>query len=193
MLKWILLATSMLLAKYTNTLKNPTINILQQVSYFARRAMLLFVFSLVAAGLAIAGLVISINNWFSQYDTLGSFRFTATFTGGLILAIIGAAIFYAIYNLKPVFYTSLYGPSFRSYNRHGFWNRLKRKTEIPRTLEDSLSLLISDYLREREHRRQLEIARFETLSDGLSSFDTTDSDPIPFNQKRNYRPRPSAI
>jgi len=132
MKKWLLLAFSFLVARYSSALRAPMINIIEQASSMTRRLVLVAVFSLVAATMTTAGMILSIDRFFTRYDSVGSVGFNGGVAGGLIIAFVGIAIFAIIYNLKH--------------------KSTPRPTGSP--IEEAVALLVRDYAEERKLRRQ---------------------------------------
>ncbi len=173
MLKWLFFALSFFLAK-SNILSSlskasgSTINIADQIAYWSRKATFMFVGYIMSAGLIGAGLIIIAINIASNYELTGSFVFTPTIISGLVLVLIGAVVFTFAYNVTPL-------PP-------------KKRTV---SLENTLSLLVTEFLQDRAHRRQMDQARVNQLPDPFVG--ATPNDYNLNSQQPHYRPRPTAV
>lgn len=188
MIKWVFLGLSFIFAKYTNALRKPGLVTLEHISFVTRRIILVGVLSLVAAGLLGGGIIISVFNIFSHYHATGTFELSGATVAGLILFLIGAGVFTMVYNLRPVLYPSIYrGQS--GWQR--FFSRAPRQAQSP--LEEAISLLLRDYLRNREMRRDFRHQAMEQNHDQDTNDTPSSSRPMAFTHKRSFRPRPSAV
>jgi hypothetical protein len=115
----------------------------QQVVNNIRQMVIIFIVTLASLALFCIGLSMAIENYVRQMDRNHFFEWTFTFSGGLILA--GSTLIALIICLHE-----------RTWMRVMSFEKKKPKEAPPKShpIEDAISLLIIDYVQERQAKRQ---------------------------------------
>jgi hypothetical protein len=140
------LLASFFLGKLNHTrsvsLKETVLIIFEEVTSRSRKPVILLLSGLACILILCGGLFMSIIDLTSQFDREGSLRFTASFASGGILLTISLGVFFWIF-------TSAW-PETRS--------KIMIENEAPQAtasaLEQALSLLVIDFIKEREYKRE---------------------------------------
>lgn len=129
-------------------IKESALEVFEEVSRRSRKVAFLSVLSIGAISFFCGGLFISIANGTAQYDSAGIIYWSSTFITGLVVSFLAACI------LAYVFLVAWPGANLQL----GASKNIKKEetihvTEHTSPLEHALSLLIMDFVKEREHRR----------------------------------------
>lgn len=145
-MKWLMLMLTLAFRKFGTrapSLKETALEIFEEVSHKSRRLVSLTLTGIAAVIFFCGGIFISIVNATTQYDNNGEIYLTATLSGGLILIAI-AAITFGLVFLRA-------------------WPGVAQERRKPNTeeasargssLEQALSALIMDFIKDREMRRE---------------------------------------
>lgn len=159
MLKWIEIIASFFIGRMQShegpSLRESAIAIFDEITYKSRKAVSLIVVSFAAAIFALGGFFISLINATTQYDRDGVIGFTATFVSGLVLIVLAIAAFAWVFNSA--------WPGVKKYktmHRHQESREFREQQEHvhaqpkqPSSLEQALSMLVMDFVHERQARR----------------------------------------
>jgi hypothetical protein len=171
MLKWIEIIASFFIGKMQANpgpgLRESAIAIFEEITYKSRKAVSLIVVSFGAGILALGGFFIALINATTQYDRDGVIGFTSTFVSGIVLILIAVATFAWVFGSAwPG--VQQHKSSHKTKHRHHEHERSVEGEEAPQrqpsTLEQALSLLVMDFVKERELRRN-EAATFHPEPD----------------------------
>jgi|GEM_PF-1480719 len=157
-MKWLAMLLSLVFGRATRsrgpTLKETALEIFNEVIHESRKFITLTMGALAAVLIFCAGFFIALLNGTTQYDRGGSVAWTATLGAGVVLMLLAIAIFGVIF--------------LRAWPGIKQRRIAKQKREESRLyheaapLETALSLLVMDFIKEREERRA--VARGETPS-----------------------------
>ncbi len=145
-MQWFGFLLSFILGKFINShspgLKESFFDILQEATYRSRKAVMLLLGGLACILILCGGFFMSVIDLTNQFDREGTLHFTANFTGGIILVAIALSVFSWIFvSVWP-----------------GARNKKKSEPVSPSqtsgsALEQALSLLVMDFIKEREYKR----------------------------------------
>jgi len=149
MLRILSLVLSFLLGRYEQTFKRSTIILIDQ---FISKSRKLFIFSAILGIvilLFVSGLIMSIVQATAQYDRQGYIAMNSSLLVGLILAAV------TFVTLLAMFSRSAWEMRFRQEIAPlTSDDSKKKKDETPNAFEQAITLLIADFLKEREQNRQ---------------------------------------
>lgn len=145
-MKWLMLMLTLAFRKFGSrpaSLKETALEIFEEVSHKSRRIVSLTLTGIAAVIFFCGGIFISIINATTQYDNNGDIYLTATLSGGLILIAIAAITFGLVFlRAWPGVAQERRKPSKEEANVRGTG------------LEQALSTLIMDFVKDREMRRE---------------------------------------
>lgn len=139
-MKWFAMIFSFLLGQFKSSSISPSLIFVQKALEKSRSLVFLATVSFISALLFAAGILIAAINGFTQYDQTNSVYMSATFVGGLSLAIlsgISLAIVFAKKNWQV--------PNLKA---------AEAETRTPSPIEEAVSLLLNDFIEDRRSQRQ---------------------------------------
>lgn len=177
-------------SKRNKTLKDTIAEAFAEVTHKGKRLLTLSLIAFAAVLLFIPGFFIGLLNLTGQYDRQGYVAFTATFGAGLALMVIaGGMIAYVAKAWSGV------SPVKKA-------KQAKRKVEEkieeriserrPDSLETALSLLVMDYIREREEKRRLRASMVSARRSPLTSEERMELHEEPGIEREPHREPPEA-
>lgn len=158
-MQWLGLIASFIIGRMNNKTAGPNRMspqaIFDDITYKSRQVVMLTLSALIAVVLLCSGLMMSIVDATSQFDRNGIITFTATFNTGLVIALL------ALISFTLVFARAW--PGVREHRKLHIEDRAsgsnfsfsRSSAQAPRasSLEQALSALILDFVKEREVRR----------------------------------------
>jgi hypothetical protein len=126
------------------SLKETVMAVLEEAAYRSRKPVALLLGGIVCILIFCGGFFMSLIDLTGQFDRDGSVQFTANLASGLILVAIASSIFYWIFASA--------WPGAQGKRTH------EKEAPPPQltgsSLEQALSLLVMDYIKEREYKRE---------------------------------------
>lgn len=141
-MKWLMLMLTFAFRKLGRppSLKETALEIFEEVSHKSRKVVSLTLTGIAAVIFFCGGIFISLFNATTQYDNTGRMFLTATLSGGLTLIVL------AVITFGIIFLRAWPGIKERK-SKHKF-------TATGTSLEQALSLLVLDYVKERQIKRE---------------------------------------
>jgi hypothetical protein len=173
MLKWIEIIASFFIGKMQPTqgpgLRETAIALFEEITYKSRKTVSLVVISFAAAIFALGGFFISLLNATMQYDRDGVITFTSTFISGLVLIAIAVGTFAWVFGsawpgTKKFKGLEMHGPKHHAHEPLPH-ELPERPLHQPSSLEQALSALVMDFVKERELRRSESAAALSPLAE----------------------------
>jgi hypothetical protein len=150
MMKWLSILISFFFGRMNAaphiSIKETAMSIFAEITYQSRRAVVL---SLAAMGTIIficGGFFISLIDATGQFDRDGAVRMSATLVAGIALLVVAAVV--AIWIFASAW------PGVRQHAQTHKHQDTASRSEAPSSLEQALALLVMDFVRERELRRE---------------------------------------
>lgn len=169
MLKWIEIIASFFIGKmqpsHGPSLRESAIAIFEEITYKSRKAVSLVVISLAAAIFALGGFFISLINATSQYDQTGAVNFTSTLGSGLVLILIAVGTFAWVFGSAWPGVKQSKAAHKAEQEHHHHQQQEQAHQHQPSSLEYALSMLVMDFVKERELRRSESMASMQMEPD----------------------------
>lgn len=165
-MNWLGMVVSYVVGSMTHRnkgIKESVFEVYDEIIIKSRRIVTLTIVGLGSVIFLCGGLFIALLGGTLQYDQTGSFSFSATMTGGLILIALSLLAFAVVFGQAWPREHNKSGPNKR---RPSPQLKLKESERPARaSLDQALSLLILDFIKEREIKRE---ARYNEYIEGYS-------------------------
>ncbi|MGZ3743575.1 MAG: hypothetical protein ACXWRE_09560 [Pseudobdellovibrionaceae bacterium] len=145
-MRWISLLVSFIIGKINSarppSLKELASAIMEEAAYRSRRPVVLLLSGLICILFLCGGFFMSLIDLTSQFDRNGFIQFTASTAGGVILVLFSLSVFFWIF-------TSAWPGT-----QEKKMTEMEAPAQPTSSLEHALSLLVMDFIKEREFKRQ---------------------------------------
>ncbi|MGZ3768048.1 MAG: hypothetical protein ACXVCP_05390 [Bdellovibrio sp.] len=140
-MKWLMLMLTIMFRKFSRppSLKESAMEIFEEVSHRSRKIISLTLTGIAAVIIFCGGFFISLINATTQYDNTGKLFLTATLSAGLVL------IAFALITFAVIFLRAWPGVKERN---------AKEQLAAGSSLEQALSLLVLDFVKARQEKRE---------------------------------------
>ncbi|XGC82125.1 hypothetical protein ACES2L_06460 [Bdellovibrio bacteriovorus] len=174
--------------RHHKSLKDSAVEVFEEISKKSRKIVTLSIMAIGGVLLFVAGFFIALLNLTMQYDRVGYVSFTATLGAGVGLMVVAAAMF------AWIFLGAWPGASdTRKAMKKAKKEVKERVEETPNTLEGALSLLVLDYVKERQEKRDMYAAARASRVSTLSAEERMNIHEEPGIEREPHRNSPDAI
>ncbi|UOF02381.1 hypothetical protein [Bdellovibrio reynosensis] len=173
------------------SLKDSAVEVFEEISKKSRKIVTLSIMAIGGVLLFVAGFFIALLNLTMQYDRVGYVSFTATLGAGVGLMVVAAAMF------AWIFLGAWPGASDTRKAVKKAKKEVKdfkdRAAETPNTLEGAISLLVLDYVKERQEKRDMYAAARASRVSTLSAEERMNIHEEPGIEREPHRNSPDSI